>query len=317
MLHLPKNTNDRLNLQRPAARLRGAASSPNILSLVNSIALCVCQLLHLLLSSSSIRRVPENVFETMTETAPSFPYTPLAPGEIRLLILGRGLSNDPVWCILVHRHLAKANYEALSYEWGMESKDDPDVIVNGRAVRIRKNLYEALKQIRQTDEERYLWVDALCIDQADLDEKSQQIGLMGDIFGGATCVIAWLGVARDDSDIAMEWMAKTNELEENLRRSAWDSPERKAIELLCYRSYWRRVWIIQELYLARTHVVRCGTKSISGDQFENSLPILNRFGSDWEKIFRNPADHHRLRRENRGDIPSGVKYNKLHAWLKA
>ncbi|KAH8665014.1 heterokaryon incompatibility protein-domain-containing protein [Tricladium varicosporioides] len=252
----------------------------------------------------------------MTETVPSFTYTALAPGEIRLLILGRGLCSDPVWCIIIHRQLSEASYQALSYEWGIESKEDPDVIVNGRAVRVRKNLHEALKQIRQAEEEIYLWVDALCIHQAHPEEKSQQIGLMGKIFGNASCVIAWLGIARDDSDIAMDWMAKKNELEEDLQCSTWGGPERKAIELLYYRPYWRRVWIIQELYFARIHMVRCGTKIISRDQFENSLAILNRFESDWKEITGNPADHHRRSRMRRRDFPSGMKYNKLHAWLK-
>lgn len=257
----------------------------------------------------------------MAGTEPGIIYDPLkSRTEIRLLLLlAHRSGDDPIQCFLLNSNRDEEYYQALSYEWGTESKDDPIIMINDYPVQIRKNLHAAMEQIRiaANGENLNLWIDALCIDQGNHDEMSQQIGLMGEIFGNANCIIAWLGVAKDNSDVAMEWMADKR-LDEKLMSSTSDDTERKAIASLCNRSYWRRVWIVQELYLAREYVVQCGSKIIPCEQFESSLASLNTVKpEDWKEIVNNPADEHRRGRQRGTMISSGKQYNTLRRWLAA
>ncbi|OCL02256.1 HET-domain-containing protein [Glonium stellatum] len=68
---------------------------------------------------------------------------------------------------------------------------------------ITENLFFALQRLQDTIDTLILWVDSLCINQSNNDEKSKQVELMGSIYQQAACVIAWLGPAVDESDLAM------------------------------------------------------------------------------------------------------------------
>ncbi|KAK6613565.1 het domain protein [Botrytis cinerea] len=95
-------------------------------------------------------------------------------------------------------------YEALSYVWG--SFDDPPhfIYINGNSLSITANLHAALRRLRNHNLERVIWVDALCINQQDDQEKGLQIQLMARIYGQANRVIVYFGEAADDSDMAFE-----------------------------------------------------------------------------------------------------------------
>ncbi|TLD25003.1 hypothetical protein PspLS_05907 [Pyricularia sp. CBS 133598] len=95
------------------------------------------------------------------------------------------------------------HYEALSYVWGDpvfnhelhvvdDSKED--------VVHITKNLSEALRRLRLPDEPRTLWVDAICINQDDIEERSRQVSMMQAIFGSCECCLAWLGPFSHEDD---------------------------------------------------------------------------------------------------------------------
>lgn len=97
-------------------------------------------------------------------------------------------------------------FEALSYVWG--SQDDPSYVrvlfgAHLGTLPITRNLDVTLRHLRQPMEARYIWVDALCINQADLDEKSGQVGSMHHVFMAATRTVAWLGPETNDSDTAI------------------------------------------------------------------------------------------------------------------
>jgi hypothetical protein len=83
-------------------------------------------------------------------------------------------------------------FQALSYVWG-DLKEIGRICVNGGIHEVTKNLYLALLRLRHPVMERTLWVDALCINQMDLDEKRHQIALMPGIYTKASTVIMWLG----------------------------------------------------------------------------------------------------------------------------
>ncbi|KAL7916764.1 HET domain-containing protein [Trichoderma velutinum] len=122
-------------------------------------------------------------------------YTPLVrPLEIRVLILHPGKKGSPIECTLEHRHLgsSKVQFDALSYVWGSPAVTG-EITCNSRRRKVGRNLYDALERLRLPDEQRVLWVDALCINQADNKEKTQQVRLMGEIYSKARRVLIWLG----------------------------------------------------------------------------------------------------------------------------
>ncbi|KAK2030007.1 HET-domain-containing protein, partial [Colletotrichum zoysiae] len=107
------------------------------------------------------------------------------PG-FRLVRLEAGSSNDPISCHLFQAYLDDKEtiipYEALSYCWGSSTSPRHSVMVNGRLLFITENLFEALKNLRQEGEDRMIWVDALCIDQSNVQERGHQVTWMGKVY---------------------------------------------------------------------------------------------------------------------------------------
>ena len=96
-----------------------------------------------------------------------------------------------------------ANYEALSYSWQMESGEDPSlrriIVLNGKTKYITRNLYEGLLRLRREawPKSRRLWVDAICINQSNPEEQSQQVSQMSLVYGYGSRTVVWLGEGED------------------------------------------------------------------------------------------------------------------------
>ena len=153
---------------------------------------------------------------------------------IRLLVLLPDIGDDHLACELIHTTFAsKPEYEALSYTWG-EADNLKCIHLHDSPFDIRQNLYNALFNLRSKTEKRLIWADAICIDQNNVQERSSQVRLMAFIYSRAQAVVIWLGIQipifYDES------------------RTQFKS---EYVELLCSHPYWRRVWIIQEVSLAR------------------------------------------------------------------
>ncbi|KAH0537545.1 hypothetical protein FGG08_005680 [Glutinoglossum americanum] len=108
------------------------------------------------------------------------------PDEVRCRLFTASLNNSPV-------------FEALSYAWG-DPKDTRSIHVNDQNRAVTINLYSALLRIRGKSQSRVIWVDALCIDQTNVEEKSHQVGLMGDIYKTARETVIWLGEPKTDDN---------------------------------------------------------------------------------------------------------------------
>lgn len=129
----------------------------------------------------------------------------------------------------------KPVYECLSYTWG-DQPANKRITINGQKFLIRKNLFNALRNLRQKTP-RSLWVDAICINQEDVDERNSQVGLMAFIYRRATRAVVWLGLSpKPYTSIDREVMYIQNE--ENG-------------EAIITNPYWSRLWIIQEIVLAQ------------------------------------------------------------------
>lgn len=114
--------------------------------------------------------------------------------EIRILFLLPGDVDVDISCKLVTVSLDNLpDYEALSYTWGDPTVKVP-IRVNENVLQVTPNLNNALRHLRRRNEKRVLWVDAICINQDDLGEKSYQIPFMGEIYSRTTNCLAWLGL---------------------------------------------------------------------------------------------------------------------------
>ncbi|KAH9204699.1 heterokaryon incompatibility protein-domain-containing protein [Leptodontidium sp. 2 PMI_412] len=228
-------------------------------------------------------------------------YSPLSNiDEIRLVILESGSGDDPIICQLFHVKLGDRKYEALSYEWGDASDDEQEISIGGKDVRVRRNLCDALRHIRQEDEGLCLWIDAMCIDQSTVLERNHQVGMMGKIYSQATNVIAWLGVGREDSDLAMDKLMEFDALTTRIGKDQISlslkryygneldqipdgtvpffiaTEELNAVIAIANRSYWSRMWIIQEIQLPPHLRVHCGTRAIEPSAFLSFLELASR-----------------------------------------
>lgn len=99
------------------------------------------------------------------------------------------------------------SYTALSYVWG-ENTDRKSILANGTTLRVTQNLFLALEQLTHSEQNQALWIDAICINQDEPDEKSWQVGLMRDIYQQATTVVIWLGPATPLSNVGMDTVEK-------------------------------------------------------------------------------------------------------------
>ncbi|KAI1503912.1 heterokaryon incompatibility protein-domain-containing protein [Biscogniauxia marginata] len=135
--------------------------------------------------------------ENQRRGTPGYPYQDLVDTDIRLIKILPGAVQDDIECYLDQMPLSTdPKYYALSYVWGDDSIRRT-ITVNGQPFQITNNLHEALHQFRQFPEHGYLdnyfWVDAICINQEDLDERSHEVSRMMEIYRSSLQVLVWLG----------------------------------------------------------------------------------------------------------------------------
>lgn len=177
----------------------------------------------------------------------SYPYVPLLPGNIRLLrIIPDDNELAPVQCHLFSYPLSQVGrsthlYEALSYVWGDENITLP-IYMGQHRLDVTENLHAALTYLRDRSLDRVIWVDAICINQENDEEKEIQIQLMASIYSGAYNVVVWLGQEADDSSQALEAIVRAG----NSRELDFaDNPTiQQAVIKLLQRKWFRRIWVL-------------------------------------------------------------------------
>ena len=199
---------------------------------------------------------------TNTEPKKSFRYTPL-DGErqqTRIFTLLPGEKQSPLCGTLVAVDLTdNLQYDALSYVWGNPSPLF-DLAVNGNVLGIAENLRNALLAIRLEKEPTALWIDAICINQKDIDERSRQVQLMRSIYGSARRVRVWLNVDVDLGSPALE-AARMQPLALTGHDLAFWDP----FYQIFASAYWERLWTQQELLLSRSLVFHFPEGTLDGE----------------------------------------------------
>jgi hypothetical protein len=158
------------------------------------------------------------------------------------------------------------SFTALSYTWGDETELRHIDFGGDKTLGIRDNLWQFLRgQSLLITEPKTFWIDAICINQANVLERNHQVNLMRDIYTRAEKVCIWLGKEADESDRAMDFLINRVKRKLTIKglgfERLWSRNVGKALTQLCERSYWRRMWIIQEIVCAQNITIWCGTKS--------------------------------------------------------
>jgi hypothetical protein len=247
------------------------------------------------------------------DAANMFHYSPLpSPNSIRLLRLIASSEDGGLRCILEPTELSQEpppSYTALSYEWSdpypeeslLSSRFKPitvrnganycHIILNDQTLEVHANLWKFLDSFSKLNSKDgscfadALWIDAICINQADRLEKNHQVQLMGTIYSQADNVICWLGRSsrnREMTDLVqnqhqivslIKRLQKTRDGLSSIEAQAlpdfefleksdlrnWKSVNTllegrgfaSASEWLFAQTYWSRLWIVQETILAR------------------------------------------------------------------
>ncbi|KAJ1322839.1 HET domain-containing protein [Microdochium nivale] len=193
--------------------------------------------------------------------------------QIRLLKLDAAEFDDEVQCSVLTCDLSSApDFNAISYTWGPE-QPQRDIRIDGARFTVRENCHYAIRQARLHDSSQPVWVDSICINQDDLQEKSAQVGFMGDIYARADTVLACIGPSDEASDAIEARLGKPFKTAGPGQPQATRYPvpgnlaERRDLYRIwaefCARPYFHRVWIAQELYEGRGRtVVLCGRSAL-------------------------------------------------------
>lgn len=221
------------------------------------------------------------------DSMPLFPYRPLDASEleIRVVTLKPGSLSMPIECDLEHISTKQGScpsYKALSYTWGAP-EHSKTISLQGTTVSVRENLWQALRHLRSSEKELRLWIDAICINQTNIPERNQQVSRMGTLYGLTEEVIVWLGPESDDSHVAMSFISKGPDDPGGLKTldvfsQAIHDSEFNAVLRLTEREYWRRIWVIQEIFKAPNITLHCGNNQVSWGAFVRFLNIMRRGG---------------------------------------
>jgi hypothetical protein len=165
-------------------------------------------------------------------------------------------------------------YKALSYTWGTpyapeelqrldlssQTRRTCSVICDYRALPVTENLYDALFELRSREETVFLWIDAICINQKDEDEKSLQVQMMASIYSNAECVIVWLGKGTPECDEALKLLIAAGDIDDlSALIASYTKEQWGFLKTFCSRQWFARTWTLQEAILAKNIVGLCGS----------------------------------------------------------
>jgi Heterokaryon incompatibility protein (HET) len=255
------------------------------------------------IAKNKLRRI---VLDEIVVYESGYKYQELASSdEIRVLRILKGKPGDKIECSLIPSALASSKktpststaatlkYQALSYWWG-NGQPNKEIIIHsyGRhktgsdkakgmferdTFYIRPNLEAALQQIRSQENDVDIWVDAICINQEDKKEKTAQVSMMHEIYAEAEKVCIWLGAGNPEIPAAtfkfLKEILNLQRLDELIKTRADAEKWMLIVELMENRWFSRR-WVIQELTLAKSAIVRWGKERLPWPHFADAIALF-------------------------------------------
>ncbi len=219
-------------------------------------------------------------------------------------------------------------YDALSYTWGKaigepgDNQDQPDsgvsqdIECDQHSIGVTENLFDALVEISRSELLGYVWVDALCINQSDNDERESQVLLMGDIFANTRHVIVWLGKDTADLDafiyIHGELHSRLIAYEEiiegekapplrsmdpkflkylNMTLERWLALWESYARFYRRRRWFSRVWVIQEIAFPQKIIVRCACARLDWERMVSIAVYIQLATTWWPELIKEKPKH--------------------------
>lgn len=246
-----------------------------------------------MITLNTIRRMSPSILSANDRT---FEYDYLDNGEFRLIILSPERQDDPEDMVRCEMFTCLLNnsppYFALSYAWGDVS--DQREILMGReeiTMSVPASLQVALRALRDPRRSVLLWADAISINQQNSSEKAEQVQLMTRIYKKAESVAIWLGPRSADSDLGMELIEKVSDgadfPQEITKRTSAPFSEKNfaAVVALFDRDYWHRLWVVQEVFNAKTIEVHCGPTMLPWEAFQTASAVFRNHRRVLERSF--------------------------------
>jgi hypothetical protein len=151
-------------------------------------------------------------------------------------------------------------------------------------MQVTENLEPALRRLR--GDYHWLWIDAICINQQDVEQRNQQVLRMKDIYSKAERVLVWTGPETEDSSRAIDLLdllsSGSNPERDSAMKGSWVEKYRgpfkkewRALYNFTRRPYWFRTWIIQELVVGEDVLILCGPRAISWERLNSALTLLD------------------------------------------
>jgi len=236
-----------------------------------------------------------------------YQYSPLSDtDDTRLLYIRPGRKHDEIKCTLSPVSFAsKPAYKALSYVWGTDPETHT-IKCDGKLLPVRANLYSALQRFREKNQVCTIWVDAICINQENIPERSQQVQNMRRVYASASEAVIWLG---DETKTDSEAFSFINAFEEALKSKRgfdWNNPQSffglhgvnyntlwKSLGELLQKSWFGRIWIIQEVVMASNARVFCGSQTCSWESISRMVRFIRQHG--FHTQFGNPLGMNTVR----------------------
>ncbi|KAI1325107.1 heterokaryon incompatibility protein-domain-containing protein [Xylariaceae sp. FL0255] len=184
------------------------------------------------------------------------------------------------------------SFSTMSYTWS-----DPDVkgntisrlfhvYANGQQIPVQKNLFSALTHMVNLIQGKWIWIDAVSINQRNELEKGLQIPLMRDLYSNAKTNYIWLGKGDRNTEEAMDYLQSIGRDGPNLRWSYArqllsriflfrSSPHFVGLQKIFGYSWISRLWTLQEAILPKNSVIVCGWKSIDWATMALSMEFIN------------------------------------------
>jgi hypothetical protein len=263
-----------------------------------------------------VRRILGKLKRQPLDAAPSdfdgasgiYAYQPLSNSRnIRLLttLMGEG----PIYVSLTEATINRSTYDALSYTWGSPIQqgdnsvtDKPVCFIycNNNRHQVTENLYHALLQFRADKRKGPLWIDAVCINQANVDERNTQVRMMGEIYMKSRSVIIWLGKEDSETEKVISLLTKFGNAVKNLgvEMESWtdftfnssqfydlvglepfQTRDWEIVFRFFARRWFQRLWVLQEVVLGRPTNFIIGHHAL--DFRAVSLTVVFLSMSDW------------------------------------
>jgi hypothetical protein len=249
-------------------------------------------------------------FWTMNCIDLKYPMILQSSNHIRLLEIGTSKEMHLLECkLIVHSLDEPRSFDAISYRWSNDRS--VPIMLNNQKFMTSRTLYLLLRSLQsESDSSRCIWIDSICINQGDVQEKGWQIGLMERIYSSATKVIGWMGdkaaskgalsfmahlehaLNSESPTVALQALGILQTQTPDRHHWSWSS-NWSAVQELLRNEWFSRTWIIQEVALANDLVLQHASEKISWETFTvvaefvlhpEVEPFLRDYSDDWSGV---------------------------------